>query len=206
MNNHQDQPLTFHKCFDGLLDTFRNVIGSMTWLKVSAEEAKKFYISYPYLIELDCSVTSQKIKVDKSILELIQKEGFNQKTPLFSKTLINFYRVFTIAIQDIISEEQDFQPFLQKDELQFFRHLRNASAHSNKFFWGKGERRKRTIKKLPVSWRNKIIVEKMEENSLYMDFIGPGDIFVLLADISLLVGRGNLIAGAQHNPPDSRAK
>ena len=138
-------------------------------------------------MELDCEATTQKIKVDKSILGLIEKEGFNCPTPVFSQTLINFYRVFTIAVKDIIWEEPYFQPLLQKSELQFLKHLRNASAHNNKFFWGKGRQRVDTIQKLPISWRGKVIEEKLEGTKLYMDFMKPGEIFFLLSDISKLV-------------------
>ena len=183
----KDQPLTFHKSFDDLLDTFRNVIASMTWLKVSVEQAQNFYKPLPYIIELDCSVTNQKVKVTKSVLKLVQEEGFNKKTPRYSQTLINFYRAFTIAIKDIIWEEQEFQQLLQKNELQFFRHLRNASAHNNTFFWDTGNQRQNILKKLPVSWRGKVIEAKLEGSPLYMDFMKPGDIFLLLADISSLI-------------------
>jgi hypothetical protein len=185
-----DQPLKFHNSFDNLLDTFRNVITSITWLKFSVEEANKFFKIYPYIIELACSVVSQDIKLDKSILKLVKEEGFNQQTPLYNQTLINFYRVFTIAINDIILEEKDFKSLLQKDELRFLRHLRNASAHNNSFYWGKGKQRKKTISKLPVSWRGKQIEEKLENTPAYMDFIKPGDIFILLSDISNLADSG----------------
>ncbi len=159
----------------------------MTWLKVSTNNAQEFYKSYAHIIELDCSVTTQKIKVDKSILGLIEKEGFNGPTPVFSQTLVNFYRVFTIAVKDIIWEESYFQPLLQNSELQFLKHLRNGCAHNNKFFWGNGKQRQDTIQKLPVSWRGKVIKEKLEGTKLYMDFMKPGDIFFLLFDISNLV-------------------
>ncbi|MCX6739797.1 MAG: hypothetical protein NTZ49_01040 [Candidatus Parcubacteria bacterium] len=163
-----------------------NVIASMTWLKVSVNYAKTFYIPYPYIIDLSCSVTPQSIKVAKTILNSIQQEGVNQSTPLYSQTLINFYRVFTIAVKDIVWDEPDFQPFKQNQLLQFLRHIRNASAHNNEFFWGNGRQRQQTIKELPISWRGKIIEENLEHSKLYMDYMKPGDIFVLLADISKL--------------------
>lgn len=183
----QDQPLHFHKSFDDLLDTFRNVISSLTWLKVSVVDAQNFYQGYPYIIELDCSVAPQKIKVDKSILRQIEKEGLNAPTPMYSQAVINFYRVFTIAVKDIIWEEPDFKPFLKTPELEFLRHLRNACAHDNEFFWGNGKQRLDTIERLPVSWRGKTIITETEGTNLYMDFMKPGDIFLLLSDICRLV-------------------
>ena len=176
-----------HESFDGLLDSFRNVIASMTWLKVSGVQAQQFFAPYPNVITLPCTVIDQVIMVDKSILILVANEGFNQETPLYSNTLINFYRVLTIAIKDIVWEEPDFHPLLRRDELQFFGHIRNASAHKNRFFFGNNTQRIRTLETLPVSWRNKVISDTTEGSQLYMDFMGPGDLFVLLSDISALV-------------------
>ena len=186
MSANQDVPLRFHQSLDDLLDTFRNVITSMTWLKVSVESAERFYEDYPYIIELPASVSSQLIKIDKSILSLVKREGFNRATPLYSKAMVNLYRVFTIAAKDIVWEQDDFKPFLKTPELQFLRHLRNASAHDNQFFWGLGGQRKTTLQQLPVSWRGKVIEERLEGSELYMDFFKPGDIFLLLSDISSL--------------------
>ncbi|MBN1778607.1 MAG: hypothetical protein JW816_00060 [Candidatus Buchananbacteria bacterium] len=182
-----DTPLRFHKSIDDHIDTFRNIITSLTWLKVSVAEAEKFYQPYPYIIELDCSVTDKKIKASKSILKIIAREGFNKETPFYSATLINYYRIFTIAIKDVLWNEPDFQSLRQKEEMQFLRHIRNASAHENKFFWGHGEKQRQDcINRLPVSWRGKTIKETMENDSLYMNFMNPGDIFFLLSDISNL--------------------
>lgn len=191
MSNQQDTPLSFHRSFNDLLDSFRNIIAALTWLKASGDQAEQFYSKYPYVVELDCTVTSQLIKVDKSILTHVKSEGVNRKTPLFRYTLINFYRVLTIAVKDIVWGEPDFHSLLQRDELQFLRHLRNASAHENEFFFGRGSQRSRTLAKLPVIWRNKTISDNTEGTKLYMDFMSPGDLFFLLSDISNLACRGN---------------
>ena len=183
-----DRSVSFHKSFNELLDTFRNIIASTTWFKVSTIQAEQFFASHPYIIELPCSVLpGQSIKVDKSILRLVAKEGFNQQTPIFTKTLINSYRVFTVAIKDIIWKEDDFKPYLSRPELQFLKHLRNASAHSNKFYWGRGKERERVLKQLPLLWRGKEITKSLEGTEAFMEFVKPGDIFVLLADISALI-------------------
>ena len=144
---------------------------------------------HPYIINLPCSVTDKLIKLDKSIFNAVENEGYNRPTPLYTKNLINFYRIFTIAVNDIIIEQQDFQLYLnQAKELKFLRHIRNASAHGNKFFWGKELRQRTlTIKQFPIRWRGKVIEEKIEGNDLYMSFMKPGDIFILLSDISNLV-------------------
>ena len=187
MADTTDMPLHFHESFSELLDSFRNVIAALTWLKVSGDQAQTFFSNYPYVIELTCTSTDKLIKIDKSIFSLVQKEGFNKATPLYSKTLIDFYRVLTIAVKDIAWQEPVFRPFLRREELQFLKHIRNASAHHNKFFFGSGRQRQKIIRRLPISWRGNLIEEKLEGTQLYMEFMAPGDLFVLLSDISVLV-------------------
>lgn len=187
MEPRPDIPLHFHSSFNELLDSFRNVIASMAWLKASGESAQQYFAPYPYIIELSCKSTDMLLKVDKSILTAVQKEGAEGKTPLFSRTLVSFYRILTIAVKDIVWEEPDFQPLLQRAEFQFLRHLRNASAHSNSFFFGTGRERGKTLEGLPVVWRTKTITENIEGTDLYMNYFGPGDLFVLLSDISATV-------------------
>jgi hypothetical protein len=41
---------------------------------------------------------------------------------------------------------------------------------------------------MPVIWREKQILPNLEGTSLYFDFLDPGDIFILLDDISSLLG------------------
>lgn len=187
MTPKEDAPLLFHKSLNEILDSFRNVITSILWTKRSIKEAKNFFKDHLYIAELDSSQTKESIKVDKSILNILEEEGFGVSTPLSTKTLINFYRIFTVSIKDIIWEEPDFKDLLQSNELQFLRHLRNASAHNNYFFWGSGRQRQDTLNKLPITWRGKIIEENLEGTSLYMNFMKPGDIFFLLSDISNLI-------------------
>lgn len=186
-NSMSDQPLHFHKSLDSILDTFRIVIASITYLHVNIKSAQLFYRDFPYIIELSSSMADQDIKISKSILSILKNDNDGQSTPLYSKTLIDYYRIFTIAIMDTIREESAFSSLLSTPELQFFRHLRNASAHSNRFYWGSGSSRARTIEGLPIVWRGKEINEGLENSQVYMDFLKPGDIFLLLSDISSLV-------------------
>jgi len=192
-NTKKDKPMAFHKSFSELLDTFRSIIVSVLWLKVSVESAERYFESHKYIVKLPCSIgiKNQVVFLDKSIFNLIKEEGINGPAPLTSKALTNFYRIFTIAIKDIIWKEKDFEELLDLPELQFLYHLRNASAHNNLFYWGNEQQRKKNVKKFPIQWRNKIIKEELENKKLYMDFISPGDLFVLLSDITSLVIKNN---------------
>jgi len=63
MATNRDQPLNFHKSLNDLVDTFRNVIASMTWLKASAKDAQEFYKNYLYVTELASYVTCRRSRL-----------------------------------------------------------------------------------------------------------------------------------------------
>jgi hypothetical protein len=69
---------------------------------------------------------------------------------------------------------------------EFFRHIRNACAHNNSFFFTKNEPRR------PAKWRNFKINHKKkgEQNPLFgkkcfSDFLGPADAVILLNEIEM---------------------
>ena len=179
--------LRFHRSFSSLLSSFGNIITSLIWLKVSNLQAEQYFRPYPYVVMLNCTVSDQAIKIDKSIFALVANEGFNEKTPLYTNSVLNFCRLMTIALKDVVWNEPDFKSLLERSEFQFLRHIRNASAHENSFFFGEGRQRIKTLEMLPVTWRNKVISDSTEGHQLYMDFMGAGDLLFLLSDISALV-------------------
>ena len=62
-------------------------------------------------------------------------------TPLFASTLANLCRVLTISAKDIIEEHPDFSGATTAELFQFLRHVRNAAAHENRFYFGVGKQR-----------------------------------------------------------------
>ena len=72
---------------------------------------------------------------------------------------------------------------------QFLRHVRNAAAHDNRFYFGAGKQRERTLAGLPIRWRSKTIEPSLERLCLFHDFLGAGDLLFLLSDVTSLAKR-----------------
>ncbi len=51
-----DTPLVFHPSFDGLIDSFRTMLASLTCLRSSPAAAEKHFAPWPYVLTLDCTV------------------------------------------------------------------------------------------------------------------------------------------------------
>ena len=78
-----------------------------------------------------------------------------------------------------VEHEKDLSP-----EFEFFRHLRNAASHGNRFFFAKREPER------PASWRGLAIAESHtgSRNPLHGikcvgTFLGSADVILLLWDI-----------------------
>lgn len=184
-----DSPLNLHPSIRKSVGAFRYILAATTWLAKSVAEAKKFHEPYPYICTLACSAAPGKdVKIDKTILDLTEEEDLDRgRTPLLTRALTESFRIFTIAVKEIIWGDPSFRSLKNHSNLEFLKHIRNASAHGNSFYWGTGRSRSRTISRLPVSWRGKTIKASLEGSGLYFDFLSPGDLFLLLEDISGLV-------------------
>jgi len=186
MPESADVPLSFHPSFSGLVDSFRTVIAALTWLRASPTEAQKHFAPWPYIITFDATASDKSIKVDKSAFVAFESDAGVPGTPLFASTLANLCRVLTISAKDIIEEQPDFASVKSVELFQFLRHVRNAAAHENRFYFGVGKQRDRTLTGLPVTWRNKQVDAAVEGKQLFHGFLGAADLLFLLSDVSAL--------------------
>jgi hypothetical protein len=186
MPEKDDTPVILHSSFSGLIDSFRTIIAALTWLRASSDEAAGYFAPWPYIITFDCSVSQESLKLDKSAIDAFRRDAGNPDTPMFASTLGNLCRVVTISVKDIIWEHPHFSHALQHETLQFIRHIRNAAAHDNSFYFGAGKQKERTLAGLPVSWRGKTVDVSFENSRLYLDFMGAGDLLFLLRDVTAL--------------------
>lgn len=185
-----ERNVKYHKSISDLTKSYRRGIAAMVWLQSSVGQAKKELKGYKHIIALPCSCEGYKgkfVQLGKNILDEVEKEGVNGLAPLFGESMVNYSRIFTIAVKDVIWQEPDFAPFLQRTEFQFLRYIRNACSHGGEFYFGAGQERIKALKKLPIVWRGKEINRDIEGKKVFPDLLSEGDLFVLLDDISICV-------------------
>ncbi|HSV94412.1 MAG TPA: hypothetical protein VLH94_00340 [Spirochaetia bacterium] len=94
-------------------------------------------------------------------------------------------RLMAIAIFDFL-QCSEFQSYLSQTEIyKFARHIRNGSAHNNKFFFDK-----KSMKELstsPVKWGDKTIDISLMGKTVVPDFIGSYSLLCLMGDISKMI-------------------
>lgn len=108
------------------------------------------------------------------------------------------------SVKDRLHHAYGSDPLQWDPMLQYFRHLRNAASHRNRFRIDPRRRGKEVTPgidpKQPPTWRSSVMPDDTTMNGLiaFFDFVGPGDILILLADIDakllsdgLKPGQGN---------------
>lgn len=109
----------------------------------------------------------------------LKKEGVSVKSQ--TKTyMIGVGRVMAIALFDILQSSTFQNDLNEEDVFKFAKHLRNGTAHDNKF---------NIVPpiEIQVQWRDKIIDNSLQGTQVVPDFINPMMLMPLMSDISKLI-------------------
>ncbi len=171
--------------FTSVFSIFRLSIGAIGWLAQSKDLYLKFLEEYKYIVEMQTSVIEDVVKIDKSILEMLD---YNDKNGLIKSSIIELAKLIIINVKDITDALPELSEIRASSSYKTLKVLRNASAHNNKVFFNKGKYRERMIKQLPINWRNKTIDLSSENQDVFDDLhFSPADIFIIAEEISVLV-------------------
>lgn len=171
--------------FTSVFSIFRLSIGAIGWLAESKDLYLKFLEKYKYIVEIQTSVIEDVVKIDKSILKMLD---YKDKNRLIKSSIIELAKLIIINVKDITDALPELSEIRASSSYKILKVLRNASAHNNKVFFEKGKYRERVIKQLPIRWRNKTIDITSENQDVFDDLhFSPADIFVIAEEISILV-------------------
>jgi len=130
----------------------------------------------------EASVTSsyegQHLNIRASIiLEEIAREGLTKPKSL-RRSFDQINGIFIGAMWDVLCSHRDYDRISTEPEIQFFRHVRNACAHSGMFNFSELRH--------PATWRDKEITMELVGHPIFPDFLADGDPVLLLLDINNL--------------------
>jgi hypothetical protein len=136
--------------------------------------------------EMNTSVAVNEFKVLRYDVAYVLN-SFNKRNKIsFNKNeaegnimepMIRHSRLLTVLLYDLLFDKNYYNKINKTEIFKFVKHLRNGSAHNNKFnFEGKA------IKE--VEWRGKIIKECEEGKQVFGRFIYLPDLLILVNDIS----------------------
>lgn len=91
--------------------------------------------------------------------------------------------IISIVLYDTI-QKSSYNSELNRNRLfKFAKHLRNGAAHGNTFYFKPKELRK-LKEENGVYWRGKRVKHTLQNKQVFGEFIGVGDLFVLMHDLS----------------------
>lgn len=96
--------------------------------------------------------------------------------------LVYIGRLMSIAIFDFLQSSRYQKDLNQTEIFRFAKHIRNGTAHNNKFNFTKEE----LIGK-PARWQDKVINISLKGKTVIPDFINPVMLLFLMSDISELI-------------------
>ena len=96
--------------------------------------------------------------------------------------LIHTGRLMAIAIFDFLQFSKYHKYLSQTEIFKFAKHIRNGSAHNNKFYFD--TKSKNELLKKPVKWNDKVIDISLMDKPVVSDFINPNELLFLMSDIS----------------------
>jgi hypothetical protein len=102
-------------------------------------------------------------------------------TPFSTSVLQTICQSFCISAFETLVASRHHSIIVAHPIVQFLRHLRNASAHGNRFNLASGQPDK------PAQWNTKVIEPGLHRQECFFAFLGPGDLTPLLVDISKLL-------------------
>lgn len=93
------------------------------------------------------------------------------------------------SVKDRLEDAYGKDPLQWDPMLQYFRHLRNAASHRNRFRIDSRRLKGKVFPGIdpgsPPTWRSSVMPDATTMNGriAFFDFVGPGDIMILLADV-----------------------
>ncbi len=131
-------------------------------------------------VQIESSYIKNGEKQDLCIqtLEMIKsykEEGFDSPQNL-RNSFNQINSMFLISMWALLCEKSKFNDIRNRPDVQFFRHVRNASAHSNTFNYSQLN--------IEAVWRDKRLSMDLSGTKLFPDYLKDADPFLLILDIN----------------------
>lgn len=112
--------------------------------------------------------------------KIAQENLASGQSPLSAEIVRSAAQMLAIATYDTLINLPDFKKKSKNPVMQFFRHVRNGSAHGNKFHFENDEPRS------SAQWDLKNITKQMHGNQVFFGLLSAGDLFYLINDVNKL--------------------
>jgi len=175
------RPVQMHEIFNLAIDTLTCLWGGLLAPKLCREELEKSLAPYPFLLSLSSSFS------EDTHLSKANYFAISSSDKRLTDVGNNACCMVALFAFENLKLQTNYKTLSKNNTVVFLRHLRNASAHGNRFNFYCDRARKRFLDPGTVRWRNKAITKSLQDKPAFPDFFSVGDFAYLFEDISALI-------------------
>lgn len=179
------RPLRSVDEFAPFIDAF--ILGASGVVSMHSADKNQIFSGSQFILDF-VSRVDDDIHMDRNhVLKLLTEDYIaTGDTPHTTDYLRVACQMLTISTRAWLESIDKFREIRHQPEVEFFRHIRNASAHGNTFRFKKYKDGQEEPVRSAV-WRKIEITKKMEGTRLFFEFLSAGDLIYLLDDIGSLL-------------------
>jgi hypothetical protein len=176
------RPIKTHDVFDLALDTLICVWGGLLTPRLCRDAVERSLAPYDSLVSLESQVSTEDSHLSKAAYLAIVSS--DERTRLVGNHACCMVALFAF---ESLKANAVYEQLKDHPSVVFLRHLRNASAHGNRFHFYRDSARQKFVDPGKVIWRDKTISGVLQDEPAFPDFFSSGDFAYLLSDISTLM-------------------
>lgn len=174
------RPVQTNKVFDLAIDTLTCLWGGLIAPKLCETELKAKLAPFSHLVSFASSFTEDSHLSKDNYFKICASD---ERLRSVANNACCLVAVFAF---ESLKESDKYESIKDKTEVDFLRHLRNASAHGNSFNFIDSRSGKLVDPGL-VEWKGKIIKKELQNKTAFPDFFAQGDFAYLFEDISKIL-------------------
>ena len=175
------RPVYTHKVFNLAIDTLTCVWGGLLLPKLCWNELGTALAPYPHLVSFESSIDEDTHLSKDNYFSICSSDKRVQEVGNNACCMVALFAFETLKTHSTYDTIRNEVP------VKFLYHLRNASAHGNRFNFCLDRARNRFQDPGVLKWRNKTIDKSLQEHQAFTDFFGAGDFGYLFEDISKIM-------------------
>jgi len=175
------RPVQTHIIFKQAIDTLTCVWGGLIAPRLCQEQLESALAPYDYLISFQSSVLEDTHLSKENYLAIALSDERTRVVGIYASCMTALFAF------ESLKTLTGYEEIKNKEPIRLLGHLRNASAHGNKFHFYRGAARKNFVDPGVLRWRSKTVTKALQDTPAFPDFFSAGDFAYLFEDISVLL-------------------
>jgi hypothetical protein len=175
------RPVLTHGVFNLAIDSLTCLWGGLIAPRLCGEQMTRSLEPFAHLISFQSTVGEDTHLSKENYFAICQSDNRTSEVGNNACCMVALFAYETLKV------DAKFESIKNQVPVQFLYHLRNASAHGNRFNFFRDRNRTRFRDPGTVQWNKKTIDKALQDMPAFPDFFAAGDFAYLLEDVSQLM-------------------